>query len=81
MLTAGYVQESSMCCWFKQMRAEELKRSWRAAQRCHSERPGDATHEGAASVAVKTAGLKGSWGEADTWAKVGVLKEGKGIHS
>ena len=49
------------------MRAEELKISRRAAEGWHGERPGDATHEGAASVAVKTTKLKGSWGEADTW--------------
>lgn len=44
---------------------ESVKGSQRAAEAWHSERPGKAIGESAASVAVKTPGLKGSWRESE----------------
>lgn len=44
-----------------------MKGSWRATEVWPCESPGETIGEGAASVAVEGAGLKGSCGEAEAW--------------
>lgn len=44
-----------------------MKGSWRKAETWHWERPGEATGESAASVALEGPGLKGSFREVEPW--------------
>jgi hypothetical protein len=54
---------------------ESIRGLWRVAEASYSERQGEATGEGAASVAVEGPGLKGSCRAVEAWLQEDSLSE------